>query len=119
MQTIIDMSTASDHAYFFDVAIKHEHTSGPLFFTDTKANCIRLWTSQGEHPTTDQIAAQHSSPASTSDAYASVNLLRLPALLDNVQACFFEPHHLGCMARRAEDPGWRLWPSWRLQKWPG
>ena len=59
MQTVIDMSTASDHAYFSDIAIKHEHTSGPLYFTDTKANCIRQWTSQGEIKITDQkLAAQ-------------------------------------------------------------
>ena len=87
MQTIIDMSTASDHAYFSDIAIKHGHTSGPLFFTDTHANCIRQWTSQGELPIADQkLAAQRDSPASASDAYASANLLRLSALLKNVQA---------------------------------
>ena len=120
MQTIIDMSTASDHAYFSEVAVKHGHTSGPLFFTDTKANCIWQWTSQGEHPTADQkLAAQRNSPASTSDAYASANQLRLSALLNNVQACSFEAHYLGCMSRRAEDPGWRLRPPWRLQERPG
>ena len=74
MQTIIDMGTASDHAYFSEVAVKHGRTSGSLFFTDSKANCIRQWTSQGEHPSTNQpIAAQRSSPASISDAYASAN----------------------------------------------
>lgn len=54
MQTIIDMGTASDHAYFSEVAVKHGRTSGSLFFTDSKANCIRQWTSQGEHPFTNQ-----------------------------------------------------------------
>ena len=54
VQTIIDMGTASDHAYFSEVAVKHGRTSGSLFFTDSKANCIRQWTSQGEHPFTNQ-----------------------------------------------------------------
>ncbi|CAK0781184.1 hypothetical protein CVIRNUC_005307 [Coccomyxa viridis] len=48
VQTIIDMGTASDHAYFSEVAVKHGRTSGSLFFTDSKADCIRQWTSQGQ-----------------------------------------------------------------------
>ena len=75
MQTIIDMSTASDHAYFSEVAVKIGQTSGPIFFTDTKANCIRQWTSEGEHQSQMQSLQQgHHMPMCQPVAQIGCNL---------------------------------------------
>lgn len=52
VHTIVDMSTNHQGgAYFSELAaVEREetgHSSQALFFTDTKSNCIRQWTTSG------------------------------------------------------------------------